>query len=60
MTAIGFAMFLVGWILVRQFGVPYEAFDLWNMADRVGIGMIIIGFFLMNIGVFLKLWEVMP
>jgi hypothetical protein len=60
MTAIGFSMFIVGWLLVRTYGSPYESTETYNLADWVGLSMVMIGFVLANIGVFIKLWECMP
>jgi uncharacterized membrane protein HdeD (DUF308 family) len=60
MTAIGLLMFVAGWVLVRAYGSPYESSSMWNLYDEVGIFMIIVGFILINLGVFMKLWEVMP
>jgi uncharacterized membrane protein HdeD (DUF308 family) len=60
MTAIGLLMFVAGWVLVRAYGSPYESSSMWNLYDKVGIFMIIVGFILINLGVFMKLWEVMP
>jgi hypothetical protein len=60
MTAIGILMFVVGWILVRAYGSPYEARSMWNLCDEVGLFMVVVGFILVNLGVFMKLWEVMP
>jgi uncharacterized membrane protein HdeD (DUF308 family) len=60
MTAIGLLMCVSGWLLVRTYGSPYESMDMWNMCDKVGIFLLFVGFALLNIGVFMKLWEVMP
>ena len=60
MTAIGLLMFVLGWTLVRTYGSPYESVDMWNLCDKIGIAMVIIGFALTNIGVFIKMWDVMP
>jgi uncharacterized membrane protein len=60
MTAIGLLMCVVGWILVRELGSPYESPSMWNSYDKIGLYMMFIGFALLNIGVFMKLWEVMP
>lgn len=60
MTATGLLMFVVGWILVRQYGSPYESRSMWNLYDKVGLFMVIVGFILVNVGVFIRLWEVMP
>jgi hypothetical protein len=60
MTATGVLMFIFGWVLVRLYGSPYQSLGMFNLADWIGIPMTIIGFILVNIGVFLKLWESMP
>jgi len=60
MTAIGLLMCVVGWVLVREFGTPYESRSMWNRFDKAGLWMLAIGFALANVGVFIKLWEVMP
>jgi hypothetical protein len=59
-TAVGLLMCVVGWLLVREFGAPYESSSMWNQYDKVGLSMMFIGFALLNVGVFIKLWEVMP
>jgi hypothetical protein len=60
MTATGLLLFVLGWILVRQYGSPYWSRSMWNLYDKVGLFMVIVGFILVNLGVFMKLWEVMP
>jgi hypothetical protein len=60
MTAIGLLMCVVGWVLVREFGTPYESRSMWNRFDKAGLWMLAIGFALANVGVFIKLWKVMP
>ena len=60
MTATGLLLFVLGWLLVRTYGSPYESPSMWNLCDEVGIFMVIVGFILVNLGVFMKLWEVMP
>jgi hypothetical protein len=60
MTAIGLLMCVIGWVLVREFGAPYESRSMWNRFDKAGLWMLAIGFALVNVGVFIKLWEVMP
>ena len=60
MTAIGFLMCIVGWLLVRLYGSPYESISMFNLYDNIGIFLLFIGFALVNVGVFMKLWEVMP
>ena len=60
MTAIGLLMCVIGWVLVREFGSPYESRTMWNQYDKAGLWMIAVGFVLLNVGVFIKLWEVMP
>ena len=60
MTATGLLMFVVGWILVRQYGSPYGLISMFNLYDKIGIFLMMVGFVLINVGVFMKLWEVMP
>lgn len=60
MTAIGFLMCIVGWLLVRLYGSPYESISMFNLYDKIGIFLLMVGFALVNVGVFMKLWEVMP
>jgi hypothetical protein len=60
MTAIGLLMFVAGLVLVRAYGSPYESPSMWNLYDKVGLFMVVVGFILLNLGVFMKLWEVMP
>jgi len=60
MTAIGLLMCVVGWLLVRELGSPYESHCMWNQYDKAGLSMMAVGFALLNVGVFIKLWEVMP
>ena len=60
MTATGLLMCIVGWILVRQYGSPYGSISMFNLCDKIGISLLIIGFALVNVGVFIRLWEVMP
>lgn len=60
MTAIGLLMCVVGWLLVREFGAPYESWSMLNQYDKIGLYLLFIGFALLNAGVFIKLWEVMP
>lgn len=60
MTATGILMCVLGWWLVRLYGTPYESIEMWNLYDKAGIFLLIVGFILLNIGVFIKFWEVMP
>jgi hypothetical protein len=60
MTAIGLFLFIFGALLVRGWGSPYYSWSMSNWADKFGIPAAVIGFILVNIGVFMKLWEVMP
>ena len=60
MTAVGLLMCVVGWLLVCEFGSHYELQSKWNLFDKAGLSMMFIGFALLNVGVFIKLWEVMP
>jgi uncharacterized membrane protein HdeD (DUF308 family) len=60
MTAVGLLMCIVGWILVRQYGSPFSSWCNFNLYDKIGISLLFIGFALVNFGVFIKLWEVMP
>ena len=60
MTAIGLLMCVMGWLLVRLYGSPYSSLNMFNLADWIGMPVAIVGFILLNIGVFTKLWQVMP
>ena len=60
MTAIGFFMFVIGWVLVAEYGTPYLSSSMWNLCDKIGLFMVIVGFTLFNIGMFVHLWREMP
>lgn len=60
MTATGLLMCIVGWLLARLYGSPYESISMFNLCDKIGIFLLLVGFALVNVGVFMKLWEVMP
>ena len=60
MTATGLLMCIVGWLLVRTYGSPYGSINMFNLYDKIGIFLLMVGFALVNVGVFMKLWEVMP
>lgn len=60
MTAIGFLLFVIGFVLVRYFGSPYYTWEESNMADKIGVPTGFIGMVLILAGVSTKLWEIMP
>lgn len=62
MTAIGFLLLVLGFLIMQVWGVPYPD-SLWrkaNNADKVGISMMAFGFTLLLGVVTVWLWEVMP
>jgi uncharacterized membrane protein len=63
MIAIGFLLFVLGFVLVRFFGVPYIEYVFTkaaNEADYVGVVLSIVGFALLIVGLTKYLWDVFP
>lgn len=58
MTAIGFALLIIGWITNRIFGSPNPFVTTWG--EEVANLLFLLGIILSAIGITLWLWKVMP
>lgn len=60
MTAIGFILIVLGFLLYNIWGDDLACLGRMNWANYTGIAMFLLGVILGVIGIGIKLWEIMP